>query len=66
MTTSTRSPASLGRRLRRSVCREQGAKDAAVALVLAFVIGAAALQLGLGRMRPGPSGREAPPASLRT
>ena len=64
--TLTRSPRPLVRRLCRSVCREQGGKDAAVALVLAVVIGAAALQIGLGRFEPGRARPEVPVASLRT
>ncbi len=66
MTKSARPSASLLRRLCRSVCREQGGKDAAVVLVLAVVIGAAALQIGLGRIGPGPARPEARGAALRT
>jgi len=63
VTTATRSSGSLWRRACRSLCREQGAKDAAMVALVAIVLGALALQLGLGEYRPGPGGREA--ASLR-
>ena len=51
------------RRLCRSLCREQGAKDAVVVTLLAIVIGALALQLGIGP--PSPARRQAVAASAR-
>ena len=59
------SSASLWHRLCRSLCREQGAKDAVMVALVAIVLGALALQLGLGEYRPGPAPGQAPAASLR-
>ncbi len=63
--TATRSGAPLWRRLCRSLCREQGAKDAVMVALVAIVLGALALQLGLAQAGPGPAGRQSPAASLR-
>ncbi len=65
MAAAKASSASLWRRLCRSLCREQGAKDAALVALTAIVLGALALQLGLARAGPGPAGRLSPAASLR-
>jgi hypothetical protein len=64
--TATRPPGSPWRHLCRFICREQGAKDAVMVTFLAIVVGALALQLGLGRIGAGPARGEAPAASLRT
>ncbi len=54
----TRSPGTLWSRLCRSVCREQGAKDAVVVALMAIVLGALALQLGLDPIGPRPARRD--------
>ena len=66
METASRPLRSPWRRLCRFMCREQGTKDAAMVTLVAIVVGALALQLGLGRIGPGPARGEAPVASLRT
>ena len=65
MAAAKASSASLWRRLCRSLCREQGAKDAAMLALMALVLGALALQLGLGAYRQGPAPGQASTASLR-
>ncbi|HEU4384983.1 MAG TPA: hypothetical protein VFR85_15985 [Anaeromyxobacteraceae bacterium] len=62
---TTRSTTSLWRRLCRSLCREQGGKDAVVVALVAIVLGALALQLAIGPAGHGPARREAAAASLR-
>ena len=65
MTAAKASSASLWRRLCRSLCREQGAKDAVMVALMAIVLGALALQRGLGEAGRGPARGQAPAASLR-
>jgi hypothetical protein len=65
MVNATRSPGSPWRRLCRSLCREQGAKDAAMVAFTAIVVGALALQLGVGPAGPGPARRSVATASPR-
>ncbi len=59
MTAAKAPSASLWRRLCRSLCREQGAKDAVMVALMAIVLGALALQLGLG-----PAGLPGAPRNL--
>ncbi len=58
MVNATRSSGSFWRRLCRSLCREQGGKDAAMVALVAIVVGALVLQLGIG-----PAGGGGGPAS---
>ena len=65
MVNVTRSSGSFWRRLCRSLCREQGAKDAAMVALVAIVVGALVLQLGFGPARQEPAHGEASSAALR-
>lgn len=65
METALRPLGSPWRRLCRFMCREQGTKDAAMVTLVAIVVGALALQLGLGGYLQGPARHEIARASIR-